>query len=330
MRRTTLRGTSVHRHRRHHATTHQRPPTGTPRSPSPGPATPTSASGIDLTGSQFYVNPNDSAATEARSLQASGDAAAAAQLQTIAAQPEATWLTDDSSPSTAATVTAAAAAAGKVPIFVVYDLPWRDCGQYSSGGAASPAAYETFIDGVVAALGQQRALIVVEPDALSEMSCLTSAEQQAYIELLNYAVTHLTSDPSASVYVDAGNPGWQSPTSEAAGLAQVLGASRAGFAVNVANFYPSAQAAAYGASISQLVGNRHFVIDTSRDGGSVAAGQWCNPAGARLGPTPRTATGNPLIDAELWIKTPGESDGTCNGGPSAGQFWLSYALSLIG
>ncbi len=41
-----------------------------------------------------------------------------------------------------------------------------------------------------------------------------------------------------------------------------------------------------------------------------------------------TATGEPLADALTWIKAPGESDGTCGGGPPAGQFWVDYAIGL--
>ncbi|WP_367651855.1 hypothetical protein [Curtobacterium sp. MCPF17_052] len=29
------------------------------------------------------------------------------------------------------------------------------------------------------------------------------------------------------------------------------------------------------------------------------------------------------------MKTPGLSDGSCNGGPAAGQWWESYALALV-
>ena len=35
------------------------------------------------------------------------------------------------------------------------------------------------------------------------------------------------------------------------------------------------------------------------------------------------------IAAYLWIKDPGVSDGTCNGGPPAGDYWPRYALSLV-
>jgi endoglucanase len=34
------------------------------------------------------------------------------------------------------------------------------------------------------------------------------------------------------------------------------------------------------------------------------------------------------LDALLWVKLPGESDGACNGGPAAGQWWQEIALEL--
>ena len=39
-------------------------------------------------------------------------------------------------------------------------------------------------------------------------------------------------------------------------------------------------------------------------------------------------TGHPLVDAFLWIKQHGESDGTCQGGPRAGSWWTEIALEL--
>jgi len=35
-----------------------------------------------------------------------------------------------------------------------------------------------------------------------------------------------------------------------------------------------------------------------------------------------------VLATSVAIKRPGESDGTCNGGPSAGTFWPEYALGL--
>jgi endoglucanase len=92
---------------------------------------------------------------------------------------------------------------------------------------------------------------------------------------------------------------------------------------------------AYGKTLSSLVGGRHFVIDTSRNGNggpkvadNDSEASWCNPAGRALGSPPTTETGEPLCDAFLWIKKPGESDGACNGGPKAGEFWPERALEL--
>jgi len=61
----------------------------------------------------------------------------------------------------------------------------------------------------------------------------------------------------------------------------------------------------------------HFVIDTSRNGlgpwtpdaAYPDPQDWCNPPDRGLGLRPTTDTGDPLIDAYLWVKVPGESDG---------------------
>jgi endoglucanase len=281
-----------------------------------------------LAGDKFYLNPSDSAVAAEQQLLAQGQTAEAATIEQIASQPEATWLTSASSLSVVPQIMSAAAANGTVPVFVAYDIPWRDCGQYSSGGAADAADYEQFISSLTSDLGQGKAVVIVEPDALTEMSCLSSSQQQTYDQLIGYAVQHLDTDANASPYVDAGNPTWLPAATEAPLLQQAIGSAKAGFAINVSSFSSPATGIAYGNAISQQTGGRHFVIDTSRAGGSVAAGQWCNPAGAKIGADPTAATGNPAVDAFLWIKDVGESDGACNGGPAAGQFWLSYALSL--
>ncbi len=70
-------------------------------------------------------------------------------------------------------------------------------------------------------------------------------------------------------------------------------------------------------------GLKRFVTDTSRNGAGpwVATPEqqalgdvqdWCNPPARAAGKRPTAATGSELIDAHLWIKVPGESDGECN------------------
>jgi endoglucanase len=101
--------------------------------------------------------------------------------------------------------------------------------------------------------------------------------------------------------------------------------------------YSPEYAASVTAQIQGLMGSAAaslpFVVDTSRngkgafDGAAYAAapyrqppsvisglnsGGWCNPVGAGLGLRPTSKTNVPLVDAYLWIKTPGQSDGSCD------------------
>ena len=72
----------------------------------------------------------------------------------------------------------------------------------------------------------------------------------------------------------------------------------------------------------------HFVIDTSRNGNG-ANSEHFNPYGRALGELPTTNTCDEIVDAYLWVKVPGESDGAVNGGPKAGRFSHNLALDLI-
>ena len=145
--------------------------------------------------------------------------------------------------------------------------------------------------------------------------------------MIRRAVGQLVRSPKIAVYIDAGNSRWQ-PPQVMASLLLAAGVSEArGFSLNVSNFDSTAAEESYGDKISALVPGAHYVIDTSRNG-AAAAKTWCNPPGQALGVPPTVSTGDPLVDALLWIKLPGTSDGPCHGGPPAGTFWLPYALRL--
>jgi endoglucanase len=109
------------------------------------------------------------------------------------------------------------------------------------------------------------------------------------------------------------------------------GISRAeGFAVNVANRQRTEDSYRWALELSDLVGGREFVIDTSRNGlGPPPGNDWCNPRRQALGEPPTTRVHRPGLAALLWIKHPGESDGVC-GGESAYGFSLRQARALIG
>jgi endoglucanase len=145
--------------------------------------------------------------------------------------------------------------------------------------------------------------------------------------MISDAVSILKAKGNIGVYIDAGHSSWIGADEMANRLKQA-GVSKAdGFALNVSNFESTSSNTSYGNTISSKLSGKHFVIDTSRNGVG-ASGEWCNPSGRALGVKPTTNTGSNLIDAYLWLKTPGESDGNCNGGPSAGTWWPEYALGL--
>ena len=58
--------------------------------------------------------------------------------------------------------------------------------------------------------------------------------------------------------------------------------------------------------------NPKMIVDTGRNGVANMrkdCANWCNARGAGIGMAPTTETGSDDIDAYLWLKTPGESDG---------------------
>jgi endoglucanase len=146
-----------------------------------------------------------------------------------------------------------------------------------------------------------------------------------------------------------------------------------GFFLNVSNYRSTSELIAYGTRLSKCLSFRertgaascsdadiaaepdkpgkqtHFILDTSRNGqghwtppaGFPDPQDWCNPPGRGLGARPTTITQNALVDALLWVKRPGESDGSCTRGlpgpedpvygqvdPPAGAWWPEYALGL--
>jgi endoglucanase len=217
-----------------------------------------------------------------------------------------------------------------LPVFVAYNIPGRDCGLYSAGGANGSNAYRGWIREFANGIGNRKAVVILEPDALAGMTCLSPALQQERLNLIHDAVRVLRSK-GAAVYIDAGHARWVPPGEMANRLNRAGIADANGFSLNISNFLSTSVNVAYGTEVSRRVGGKHFIIDTSRNGQNLtSAGNWCNPRGQRLGTPPTTRTGNALVDAYLWIKTPGESDGTCGGGPSAGKWWAEYALGLAG
>lgn len=258
-----------------------------------------------------------------------GDTETAAKIAVIADQPIATWLTNTSVSDTRSTirdVVRSAEAQRRTPVFVLYNVPDRDCGSYSKGGTESDR-YLPWVRAAARAMAGSKAVVLVEPDAIAQIQVCKRLEQDR-LPLLRAAVDELTGH-GLTVYLDGGNEN-RVPTATMAKWLREAGVDRVqGFFTNVSNFYRVDQERAYADRLAAAIGgDPHVVIDVSRNGQGWR-GTWCNPRGAGLGQTPRVTRGSTRLDALLWVKTPGLSDGTCNGGPAAGQWWESYALDLV-
>jgi endoglucanase len=219
-----------------------------------------------LAGASFYVDSNSHAAQQASQWRTSRPADAV-QMEKIAAQPRSFWTGDDT-PTQVQThvnnIVSTAASQGKVPVLMTYNIPSRDCGSYSSGGASGADAYKAWIQAFANGIGDRKAVVIVEPVAIPAMDCLSAMDRQLYLKLVGFAVDTLRAKPNTYVYIDAGHSAWQ-PVVTMVDRLKAAGIARAhGFSLNVSNFQTTASNVTYGTQISQGVGGKHFVIDTSR------------------------------------------------------------------
>jgi endoglucanase len=350
------------------------------------------------TGTRFFVPAPDSGATDQiKVLKATHDRKDAALIADLIDQPQASWFTGGTPTSVKKDVKKLVEQAQNdrsVPVLVAYDIPFRDCAQFSAGGATNTADYLAWIDGFAKGIGNARAVVILEPDSLGIIPfntdinnnlewCQpaeadpTTAASDRYAQL-NAAVDRLLQQPNVDVYLDGTHSGWLGSGDAASRLVKA-GVQRAqGFFVNVSNFETSEKLEKYGTWISECiafandteeggwrlghydwcasqyfpatvsdfstwslsddwytsnlgtaVATTHFVTDTSRNGqgpwtapSDAPAGDpqvWCDPPDRGVGLRPSSQTSSPLIDAYLWIKIPGESDGQCNRWAPAGD-----------
>lgn len=371
---------------------------------------------------RFYVDPQSDAVKQTVTDLRAGKLADAATMAKLASWPEALWITDGSPAEVSqrvAKIMTAAQVQRAVPVLVAYNIPLRDCGQYSSGGAASDTAYQEWIAAFAKAIGNRKAVIILEPDGLANLpkDCSATSDPTGTLTTgriadFQAAVTDLEAQPGTSVYLDAGTSNWHSVGDMAARLLQAGVQQSQGFFLNVSNYQPTDQSDQFGGWVSkcmwfatqgpswaaghtdwcasqyyssaapndglpgdavsptdastwhwtdawfdQNVGTppaaqlAHFVVDTSRNGqgawtppaGAYSDPQpWCNAPGRGVGVRPTANTGVPLVDAYLYVKTIGQSDGTCTRGtagpgdpeyggavdPIAGGWWPAQALTL--
>lgn len=254
-------------------------------------------------------------------------------------------------------------------VFVVYDLPGRDCSAQSSAGELHPGdlpRYERDFLMPIAALASEFSevpkVFILEPDSMPNLvtnlnrpKCYAAADD--YKRGIARAIELL--GPLGSLYVDVGWSGWIGTwgapkmaklLAEVIGLAGAAAAYVRGFVTNVSAYGATSSEGAYAqalrAALLQAGFNMAYIIDTSRNAGGHAAGTWCNAKGAGMGRPATVDTGLPFCDAFFWIKPPGESDGVSlstaprfdpecakssswRGAPQAGEWFSEQFAELV-
>jgi cellulose 1,4-beta-cellobiosidase len=340
-------------------------------------------------GAAFYVDPEYVERVRAASAAAPERADELRKLEAVGTGLW-VWSIDDVSKVGPALADAAEQSArGKpvVPLFVVGDMPGRECDWGGQGeldiGADGERRYQReFIDALVerfAAHPQQRVAVILEPSVSGTLATSnTPACAQAAPALrraMDYALRKL-SQPNVFIYLDAGSMTAHCWNINRSRLAQVYreilhdagGTDLVrGFATNVGNYNlfdgdsdgkvangnPCANELDYIEKLTKDLAkagivDKAFLVDTSRNGqGGIRTelGNWCNIKGAGLGARPRAAPA-PHVDAFVWAKPPGESDGSSDrsapgfnaacqssdstpGAPAAGAWFQSHFLMLV-
>ncbi|EUC31993.1 glycoside hydrolase family 6 protein [Bipolaris victoriae FI3] len=190
--------------------------------------------------------------------------------------------------------------------------------------------------------------LIIEPDSLPNLvtnSNLATCQASAagYREGVAYALKQLNL-PNVAMYIDAGHGGWlgwdaniKPGAKELATVYKNAGSPKAvrGIATNIAGWNsldqePGEFAGSSDGQYNKAQNEKKYVqlispelvaagmpgqaiVDTGRNGVTGIRkewGDWCNVNGAGFGRPPTADTGSPLIDACVWGKPGGESDGT--------------------
>jgi endoglucanase len=251
----------------------------------------------------------------------------------IASQPQAQWLAGHV-PSGLKGEADIARSRGEILLKVTYNIPGRDNGNYSAGGLDGPAAYDEWIRTIAGFIDGTEAWFVVEPDAIGLAPNLKDpVKRDERYGMISNSVSILQQNKNTRAYLAVS--GWHGIDGAAEGFKKAGGEKAYGFAYNISGYHSLEECYDFCEKLSAKLGGKHYIIDTSRGGNGQwkpadpnEKEAWCNPPGRALGQPPTFVSDHPKCDGLFWIKRPGESDGTCRGGPKAGQFSPEIAYEL--
>jgi len=227
---------------------------------------------------------------------------------------------------------------GAIPFISLSRIEHQSCPYVPPGPAFSAAAVTDWVLRYSQAIGRRRVMVLVEPDKLAVMGCVPARIQAQRYQELRYEIHTLrVHNPNAIVYLDAGASDWVSARRMAAELRRADVAEAQGFALGASHFDWTYKEVAYGLRISRALGGKHFVVNTSSNGHGPRPRYHsrfyhggCTPPGEGLGYRPTVRTSHPsVVDAYLWLNTPGFESGSCLGQGGGYGFRLSEAVSLV-
>jgi endoglucanase len=226
---------------------------------------------------------------------------------------------------------------GTVPIITTYFLYQAGYCETSSEIVAHRPTFERQVNEMVAGIERRPAVMLLELDAVGSSSCMARSGALPEWEAdIRYEIQKVATLPHAVVYIEGGysdsnSPGYTARVLNAVGVQGIRG-----FYTNDTHMNWTANEIRWGDRVSALTGGTHFIVNTADNGHGpllnphpVTQGieDLCNPPGRGAGIPTTTATGNPAIDAFMWVHVPGTSSGRCNGGTPSGTFWLARALT---
>ncbi|KAG3159967.1 hypothetical protein PI124_g9892 [Phytophthora idaei] len=246
----------------------------------------------------------------------------ATALETMEQYSIATWYTDrlsDSDRSTMLSSLTSECSEDSRMTIAVYGIPDKDCnaGLSSSGTVQSTSDYESFLSQLATAVGDRKVLYIVEPDAVGLLANGGCGGAAGYLDNLKIAVAALSANSNAELYVDVGY--WLlADSTNAAAVATIINELSAsgtlkGITINTSNYRSNDECTTYCNNFQTAMGSSTMtcIIDTSRNYNGSPTSDWCNVKTAGVGKPPTSETGISNIDYFMWIKPPGESDGTC-------------------
>lgn len=228
---------------------------------------------------------------------------------------------------------------GSIPVITTYFM------HPALGGCSTSAQINAYmplfrrrIDAIVQATGRRPVVYLLELDGTGSTSCMAQhGSLGAWERMLRYEVDDMATLPHAVVYVEGGYSDSNTPRYAANLLNRVDIRRIRGFFTNDTHMNWTTDEIKYGDAISRMTHGAHFIVNTAENGRGPLLNphpttqgieNLCNPPGRALGPLPTTTTGYPKVDALLWTFPPGNSSGSCNGGPPSGVWWPARAIQL--